>query len=109
MNLPVVHPHDLDLPLAQERNRFLPVDDLKRFVRRIQKQRLFHRSLGLTARSCLNFARRFTEVSRLGRRKRLENWRLAALSAKRTTVDRGPKPRWLRPSAIVATAAIASA
>jgi cell wall-associated NlpC family hydrolase len=65
--------------------------------------------LGSMARSYLNFARRFPEVSRLGRRKRLENWWLAALSAKRTTSYRGTKLRWLRASATVAAAAIATA
>src|SRR5262245_1015835 len=61
------------------------------------------------ARSCLNFARRFPEVSRLGRRKRLENWWLAALSAKRTASNRATNRRWLRASATVAVAVITSA
>ena len=32
-HLAVVHRNDLDLPLAPERHRFLPVDDLQRLVR----------------------------------------------------------------------------
>ena len=39
----VVHRDDLDLPLAPERDRFLPVDDLEGLVRRVQEKRLFHK------------------------------------------------------------------
>ena len=41
-DFPVVHRDNLDLPLAPKRDRFLPVDDLERLVRRVQQQRLFH-------------------------------------------------------------------
>ena len=47
-DLPVVHRDDLDLPLAPERDGLLPVDDLERLVRRVEKQRLFHRNLILS-------------------------------------------------------------
>jgi len=40
--LAVVDRNHLDLPLAPERNRLLPVNDLERFVRRVQKERLLH-------------------------------------------------------------------
>jgi len=39
----VVHRDDLDLPLAPERHRFLPVDDLQRLVRGVQQERLLHK------------------------------------------------------------------
>ena len=38
----VVLRDDLDLPLAQKRHRFLPVDDLEGLVRRVQEERLLH-------------------------------------------------------------------
>ena len=40
--LAVVDRDHLDLPLAPERNRLLPVNDLQRLVRRVQKERLLH-------------------------------------------------------------------
>ena len=40
--LAVVDRDHLYLPLAPERNRLLPVDDLERLVRRVQKERLLH-------------------------------------------------------------------
>src|SRR5690606_4989338 len=47
-HLPVVYGHDLDFPLAPERNRLLPVDDLEGFPRRVEQERLLHRDSGLT-------------------------------------------------------------
>jgi GPH family glycoside/pentoside/hexuronide:cation symporter len=41
-NLAVVHRDNLDLPLAPQRDRLLPVDDFERFVRRVQEKRQFH-------------------------------------------------------------------
>ena len=41
-DFPVVHRDDLDLALAPERDRLLPVDNLERLVRRVQEKRLFH-------------------------------------------------------------------
>ena len=38
----VVDVDHLDLPLAQKRDRLLPVDDLERLVRRVEEKRLFH-------------------------------------------------------------------
>src|SRR4030095_6136991 len=40
--LAVVARDHLDLPLAPERDRLLPVNDLKRLVRRVQEERLLH-------------------------------------------------------------------
>src|SRR5207253_4366226 len=42
-NLAVVDRDHLYLPLAPERNRLLPVNDLERLIRRVQEKRLFHR------------------------------------------------------------------
>src|SRR5262245_139753 len=41
-NLPIVDGDNLDLALAPERNRLLPVDDLQRLVRGVEKQRMLH-------------------------------------------------------------------
>ena len=38
----VVRRDDLDLPLAPKRDRLLPVDDLERLVRGVEKQCLLH-------------------------------------------------------------------
>src|SRR5262245_23712078 len=43
VDLAVVRRDDLDLPLAPERNRLLPVDDLQRLVRGVQQERLLHK------------------------------------------------------------------
>src|SRR5262245_22518432 len=40
--LAVMDRDHLNLPLAPERNRLLPVNDLERLVRRVQKERLLH-------------------------------------------------------------------
>src|SRR3954466_14894495 len=40
-DLPVVHGDDLNLALAPERNRLLPVDNLEGLIRRVQQKRLF--------------------------------------------------------------------
>ena len=42
VDLPVVHRDNLDLSLAPQRHRLLPVDDLEGLVRRVQEKRLFH-------------------------------------------------------------------
>src|SRR5690606_11262435 len=42
-HFPVVYGHNLDFPLAPERDRFLPVDDLEGFPRRVEKERLLHK------------------------------------------------------------------
>ena len=42
--LAVVDGDDLDLPLAPERDRLLPVDDLQRLVRGVEKERLLHKA-----------------------------------------------------------------
>ena len=42
--LAVVHRDDLDLPLAPERHRLLPVDDLQRLVRGVEQERLLHKA-----------------------------------------------------------------
>ena len=41
-DLAVVDRDDLDLPLAPERDRLLPVDDLEGLARRVQEERLLH-------------------------------------------------------------------
>src|SRR5258708_25580502 len=41
-DLPVVHGDDFDLPLAPEGDGLLPVDDLERLVRGVEKERLLH-------------------------------------------------------------------
>src|SRR5829696_5552060 len=41
-DLPVVHRNNFDLPLAPKGHRLLPVDDLQRLVRRVEKERLLH-------------------------------------------------------------------
>src|SRR5262249_3278306 len=41
-DLSVVHRNNLDLALAPKRDRFLPVHDFERFVRRVEQERLFH-------------------------------------------------------------------
>src|SRR5688572_30146882 len=41
-DLAVVRGDHLDLPLAPERDRFLPVDDLQGLVGRVQEERLLH-------------------------------------------------------------------
>src|SRR5258708_23627205 len=41
-DLAVVHGDDFDLPLAPQRDGLLPVDDLQRLVRRVEKERLLH-------------------------------------------------------------------
>ena len=41
-DLAVVDRDDLHLPLAPERDRLLPVDDLERLVGRVQEERLLH-------------------------------------------------------------------
>src|SRR5688572_24787632 len=49
--LAVVDRDHLDLPLAPERNRLLPVNDLERLVRRVQKERLLHTAINDAGRS----------------------------------------------------------
>ena len=42
--LAVVDRDHLDFPLAPQRHRLLPVDNLEGFVRRVQQERLLHKS-----------------------------------------------------------------
>ena len=49
--LAVVDRDHLYLPLAPERNRLLPVNDLERLVRRVQKERLLHTAINDAGRS----------------------------------------------------------
>src|SRR5687767_139487 len=51
-NLAVVDRDHLYLPLAPERNRLLPVDDLQRFVRGVQEERLLHGSSWMMPGRC---------------------------------------------------------
>src|SRR6185503_11128281 len=78
-DFPVVDMDDLDLPLAPKRHRLLPVDDLERLVRRVQKQRLFHFESRAQPGNVFEFCPTPAEVSRCERRNSLVTGRLAPL------------------------------
>ena len=66
--LAVVDRDHLYLPLAPERNRLLPVNDLERLVRRVQKERLLHslRSMMPVTRLSCQATRRVKRLSNSG-------------------------------------------
>src|ERR1700737_3827227 len=49
-NVAVIDRNHLDLPLAPKRDRLLPVDDLQRLVRRVQKKRLLQDAMNSARR-----------------------------------------------------------
>src|SRR5258708_29427343 len=80
MDLTVVLPYNLNLPLAHQRDRLLPVDDFERLVRRVQEERLFH--------SQSNFARALARCQDNDTVNVSKHGELAALYRPRPVADR---------------------
>lgn len=47
MDFPVVHLQDFNLALPEQRDGFLPMEDSKRLIRRVEQQRHFHSDPGV--------------------------------------------------------------
>ena len=53
MNFSVVDFEDFDFPLPEERDRFLPMHDPQRFVRRVEQESHFHAATSFPHRGSL--------------------------------------------------------